>query len=213
MTPTANVLIFDLDGTISDPALGIGRSINHALVAHGFASIEAAEVSRCIGPPLDESFARLVPGADAALVTRLVAAYRERYADVGYAENQLYPDMPPVLHQLRERGVTLGVCTTKRVDFAEQILTLFGLREHFAFVSGGDIGVRKADQLRSLRAAGALGAAATMIGDRDIDILAAHANGLRAVGVLWGHGSADELRAARPHLLLGAPAELLQLAD
>ncbi len=113
--------------------------------------------------------------------------------------------------QLRERGVTLGVCTTKRVDFAEQILALFGLREHFAFVSGGDIGVRKADQLRSLRAAGALGEAATMIGDRDIDILAAHANGLRAVGVLWGHGSAAELLAARPHLLLGAPGELLQL--
>ena len=211
MTPATAVLVFDLDGTISDPALGIGRSINHALVVHGFAAIGADEVSRCIGPPLDESFARLVPGADDALITRLVAAYRERYAQVGYAENQLYPDMPPVLQQLRERGVTLGVCTTKRVDFAEQILALFGLREHFAFVSGGDIGVRKADQLRSLRAAGALGAAATMIGDRDIDILAAHANGLRAVGVLWGHGTAAELRSARPHLLLGAPGELLQL--
>lgn len=212
MTPAACVLVFDLDGTISDPALGIGRSINHALVTHNFASIDTDEVSRCIGPPLDESFARLVPGADTTLITRLVAAYRERYAEVGYAENQLYPDMPPVLQQLRERGVTLGVCTTKRVDFAEQILALFGLREHFAFVSGGDIGVRKADQLRGLRAAGALGEAATMIGDRDIDILAAHANGLRAVGVLWGHGSAAELLAARPHLLLGAPGELLQLA-
>lgn len=211
MTSLPHVLVFDLDGTISDPALGIGRSINHALVTCGFAPIDDDEVSRCIGPPLDESFARLVPGADAVLVTRLVAAYRERYADVGYAENQLYPDMPPVLAQLHARGATLGLCTTKRVDFAEQILALFGLRSYFSFVSGGDIGVRKADQLRELQAAGSLAAAATMIGDRDIDILAAHENGLRSVGVLWGHGSAAELRAACPHLLLGAPGELLQL--
>lgn len=104
-----------------------------------------------------------------------------------------------------------GLCTSKRADFAERILELFGLRHHFAFVSGGDIGIAKADQLAALLAAGAIDRDAIMIGDRAVDLEAAHANGLASCGVLWGFGSRAELEAPRPRYLVQTPDELAQL--
>jgi phosphoglycolate phosphatase len=202
------VLVFDLDGTLSDPAVGIGRCINHALLHHGHPAIDDGDVPRYIGPPLDESFAAIVREASAAHVDALVARYRERYAEIGYAENTLYEGIPEALGALYDAGATLGVCTAKRVDFAERILGHFGIRRYFAFVSGGDLGIRKAGQLAALLRDGLIDHGATMIGDRAIDILAAKANGLRSVGVLWGHGGFAELRAADPDVLLESPAEL-----
>jgi len=201
-------LIFDLDGTLSDPAEGIGHSLNYALSAFGYAPIELEDVSPFIGPPLDQTFRRLTGATSAAVVNGLVSKYRERYADIGYAENRLYPGIPEALEALTAQGRLLGVCTSKRVDFAETILAMFGLRERFAFVSGGDVGVHKADQLGTLIATGTVGAASTMIGDRSVDVLAAKQHGLRSVGVLWGHGSRDELEQAGPSLILSAVSEL-----
>src|SRR4051812_36684642 len=206
------VLVFDLDGTLSDPLEGIGRSINHALREHGYPERTLAELAPWVGPPLDETFAALTSRDDGAHLAALVATYRARYADVGYAENTLYDGIPDVLATLRKRGATLGLCTSKRVDFAEQILALFGLREHFAFVSGGEIGVHKWQQLAELRAAGRVDGDAVMIGDRAVDLTAAHRNGLQACGVRWGFGSLDELQAERPRWLATAPHELLDLA-
>lgn len=204
-------LVFDLDGTLSDPACGIGRSINHALVSFGFAPIAEAAVPQYIGPPLDQSFRALTGSNAPELIAALVAKYRERYADVGYAENVLYPGIPTALATLAERGHVMGVCTTKRVDFAEQILELFGLRALFAFVSGGEIGVHKDQQLRELLERSAIGDGSVMIGDRAFDVHAAKTNGLRSVGVLWGHGSHAELTAAGADVLLEAVPGLVTL--
>jgi phosphoglycolate phosphatase len=206
----AGTLIFDLDGTLSDPLEGIGRSINHALEHHGLASRPLTELARFVGPPLDGTFRELA-GVDAP-VASLVARYRDRYSVTGYAENRLYDGIAPVLAALAEHRV-LGLCTSKRADFAEKILVLFGLRDHFAFVSGGDIGITKADQLRDLRETGTIDGDAIMIGDRAVDIESAHANGLAGCGVLWGFGSRDELEAARPRWLLASPIELATLRD
>ncbi len=202
-------LVFDLDGTLSDPLEGIGRSINYALEAQGFPLRPLAELARFVGPPLDATFRELTgePGRVAALV----ASYRERYGAIGYAENQLYTGIPAALAALGERHV-LGLCTSKRADFAEQILARFELRAHFAFVSGGDVGITKADQLRALLAAGTIDGDAIMIGDRAVDIEAARANGLAGCGVLWGFGSRAELEGARPRWLLALPAELATTA-
>jgi phosphoglycolate phosphatase len=202
------VLVFDLDGTLSDPAIGIGRCINHALRHHGHPAIDDCDVPRYIGPPLDESFAAIVRDASPTRIAALVERYRERYAEVGYAENTIYAGIPEALGALRDAGATLGVCTAKRQDFAERILDHFGIRRYFAFVSGGDLGIRKAGQVAALLRDGAIDRGATMIGDRAIDILAAKANGLRSVGVLWGHGGFAELRAADPDVLLESPADL-----
>lgn len=83
-------LIFDLDGTLSDPAVGIGRSLNYALEALGYRFITADDVFKFVGPPLDWAFRQIVPDASDETVRALVAKYRERYGDVGYAENVLY---------------------------------------------------------------------------------------------------------------------------
>ena len=209
MRPAA--LIFDLDGTLSDPAVGIGRSLNYALDAFGYRSLSALEVSRYVGPPLDWAFRQIVPDASHDTVLALVAKYRERYRDVGYAENSLYPGIPDALARLSSDGVHMGVCTSKRRDFAERILEMFGLRQHFTFVNGGDVGVGKGDQLRALLEQGTVRPTSTMIGDRAVDIEAARANGLGAVGVLWGHGTKAELLAAGPDRLLESPTELAGL--
>jgi phosphoglycolate phosphatase len=204
-------LIFDLDGTLSDPVVGIGRSLNYALEAFGCGSLSAPEVSRYVGPPLDWTFRQIVPDVSHDTVVAMVAKYRERYSDVGFAENTLYPGIADVLAGLSSNGVQMGVCTSKRTEFAERILELFGLRQHFNFVNGGDVGVGKGDQLRALLDQGTIGPASTMIGDRAVDIEAARVNGLGAVGVLWGHGTKAELLRAAPDHLLERPIELAGL--
>ena len=204
-------LVFDLDGTISDPVVGIGRSINYALAAFGYETVPEADISHHVGPPLEQAFHRLAPGAADDVIVNLVAKYRERYGDVGYSENVVYGGIPEALASLASLGVTMGVCTSKRVDFAERILSMFGLRDYFAFVSGGDIGIPKSRQLRTLLVDGAIDEHAVMIGDRAVDVTAARSNGLRAVGVLWGHGTREELDGAGPDHMLECPTELSAL--
>src|SRR6266480_3089598 len=206
-------LVFDLDGTISDPAVGIGRSINYALQHFGYPPVSDAEISKHIGPPLDNAFRSITGNSSSVQVAALVSKYRERYGDVGYSENTIYAGIPEVLQKLASNGRPIGLCTSKRADFAERILHLFGIRQYFHFVNGGDIGVQKQQQLASLLSERVISASSTMIGDRAVDIHAAKANGLRAVGVLWGHGSLTELRDASPGALLESPHELLQLAN
>lgn len=203
------VVVFDLDGTLSDPLEGIGRSINYALARHGYAERPLEALAGCIGPPLDETFPLLTGSNDSAHVRELVASYRERYADIGYAENAVYDGVPAMLDILRASGAVLGVCTSKLPIFAERILSHFGLRDRFTFVSGGDIGVHKWQQLATLRAQGRVGDDAVMVGDRAIDIDAAHRNGLHACGVSWGFGSLDELKSAGPRYLCTTPSEIV----
>jgi phosphoglycolate phosphatase len=212
-TMTPSLILFDLDGTLSDPQVGITRSINHALRTHGYAERSVAELLPCIGPPLDESFRELTGRQDEAHLHALVLSYRERYAEVGYAENVIYPGVASTLAALAGRGARLGLCTSKRVDFAEMILRLFGLREHFGLVNGGEIGVQKWQQMAALQAAGQLPPDTLMIGDRAVDMVAAHRNGLRSGAVMWGHGSRGELMAESPHWVFEQPADWLGLLD
>ena len=207
-----STLIFDLDGTISDPGPGIGRSFNYALNACGYPAVSHEQVKSAIGPPLDESFRRFCPGADRAAIDTLIAKYRERYGEIGYAENTLYPGVKSALNSLCTAGIPLGVCTSKRSDFAVQILALFGLSSLFRFVDGGDTGVRKEDQLAVLLKRGRIDASAIMIGDRRADIAAARANRLLSVGVLWGFGDEAELTEAGADRLLRHTGELSSLA-
>lgn len=201
-------LILDLDGTISDPSLGIIRCFNHALKSHGFSTLSDSAIAKEIGPPLDETFLKLAHGISAAQVTLLVSTYRERYSDIGYSENTLYPEMPLVLEQLTNSGLRLGVCTSKRQDFAEKILSLFGLNEYFDFVNGGDIGITKEIQLAGLIDSGTIDNRAIMVGDRAVDIESAQKNGLRSIGVLWGFGDYKELSEASPLCILEKVTEL-----
>ena len=207
-----DVIIFDLDGTLSDPLVGIGRSINYALSHFGYAELPLADLAVHVGPPLDQSFSKITGVSSVSTLERLVSKYRERYGEIGYSENVLYPGIPPVLQTLFQSGMKLGVCTSKRVDMAEKILDLFGLSSYFSFVSGGEIGRHKWQQLEELLENGVISQSSVMIGDRSVDITAAHRNGLPAAGVLWGHGSREELEAEQPRYLLSTPEDLLGLA-
>ena len=206
-------LIFDLDGTISDPAVGILRSINYALKSFGYAEIVESEISTYIGPPIDQTFRSLTQSTSNEHILALVAKFRERYGAVGFSENSLYPGIVESMQLLRSLGARLGVCTSKRVDLAEKVLSMFNLRDYFEFVSGGDVGVAKSDQLSSLLAQGSVGVNSSMIGDRAVDVIAAKRNLLWSIGVLWGHGSEAELTSAGADQLLSNPVDLEWLLE
>lgn len=203
-----DLLLFDLDGTLSDPLVGIGRSINYALSHFGYEPLELSAVSAYIGPQIDETFMAITGVKEIRKVEALVARYRERYAEVGFSENTLYPGIPEALSRLGDANIPLAVCTSKRSDFAERILQMFGLRGHFLFVSGGDVGIHKWQQIEGLKAKGAVSTSSVMIGDRSVDIMAAQRNGLFSAGVLWGHGSRSEMEVECPSYLFASPPEL-----
>ncbi len=120
-------LIFDLDGTLTDPALGFVRSVNFSLESHGISPVEEDDLKKFIGPPLDGAFREILHLDQDKDVSSFVSKYRERYSEVGFSENILYDGILDVLVALRGLGFRLGVCTSKRVDFAEKILALFNI--------------------------------------------------------------------------------------
>ena len=214
MTGAAHDLVlFDLDGTLSDPMEGFVRSMNYALTHFGYEPVETKDLATYVGPPIDEAF-RNITGKDAASeINALIAKYRERYNEVGYSENVLYRGVAEALDGLSAANIPMAVCTSKRQDFAEKVLALFGLRQHFRFVSGGDVGIHKWQQMESLRLEKKVSGSSIMVGDRAVDMIAAHRNGLKAAGVLWGYGSHAELTGEAPLHLFESPGELQRLAD
>ena len=206
--------IFDLDGTISDPKVGIARSINFALESHDFESKDENEIGKLIGLPLDQMYAQLIEVSEPSLVSSLVTRYRERYAEIGYAENTLYEGMESSLEFLHSQPAShLGICTTKPADMAQKILEMFKLDQLFEFVSGGVIGIEKYQQLEQLLHDGAITRNSLMIGDRFIDIRAAQRNQLWSAAVLWGYGSRPELENEQPSYLLQRPSQIEELVD
>jgi phosphoglycolate phosphatase len=203
-----DVVVFDLDGTLTDPLVGIGASLNYALAHIGHPPLDAQAVAPFIGPPLDVAFTSITGSSDPLVIRALVDKYRERYGDVGFSENAVYDGVPEMLQQLHDAGVRMGVCTSKRRDFAEKILALFGLLDLFAFVDGGDVGITKVDQMQRLCETGVVTDASIMVGDRAVDMIAAHHNGLAGAGVLWGYGSREELEAEQPQHLFEHPRDL-----
>lgn len=207
----SRVLLFDLDGTLTDSRPGIARCMRHALERLQAPCPGDAVLASHIGGPLRKAFAALLPEPDPALVERALALYRERYADTGLYENRVYPGIPEALERLA--GVAhLLVVTQKYAPYAVTIVEHFGLRRHFAGVYGTDVDghlEEKVDVLAHLlRTERVAPAEAVMIGDRAHDVLAARANGVRALGVLWGYGSRNELESAGAQDLCEAPAAL-----
>jgi phosphoglycolate phosphatase len=207
---SARTLLFDLDGTLTDNYAGIAASIRHAMARLSLPSPTDAALRTCVGPPLRDSFARLIGTADAAVVEQAIAHYRERFADVGWKENVVYPGIGDALATLAGRGAAMYVCTAKPEAFARRIVLHFGFAPHFRAVYGADFAGRHDDKAKLMAHLLATEAIApttcVMIGDRHHDILAAHANGVRAVGVLWGYGSPEELAGA--DALIAMPADL-----
>jgi phosphoglycolate phosphatase len=163
-------------------------------------------------PPLRGTFGALLATADPTLIERAMALYRERFAETGLYENEVYAGIPAMLEALAGAGRRLFVATSKPAVFAERIVRHFALHHHLAGVYGPELDGRLDDKgqllAHVLAIEGLAAAAVVMIGDRAVDIAAAHANGVRSIGVLWGYGSRDELRDAGAHALCATPRDL-----
>ena len=210
----AKAILFDLDGTLTDPREGITRSIAHALERMGIEPPPLDDLTFAIGPPLRKSLARLIGDETPANVERALAFYRERFADVGLFENAPYDGIADVLGSLAAHGATLYVATSKPRVYAERIVRHFGLDSHFEAIHGCELDGTREDK-RDLLAHllphhGVAAGEAAMIGDRGADMIAARHHGVRAVAALWGYGSRDELSQGGAQTFCASPADLLR---
>jgi phosphoglycolate phosphatase len=210
-------VLFDLDGTLTDPRAGILGCIRHAMDSLGRTVPTDAVLVRFIGPPLQETFATLLGGDDAGLVAQAVHLYRERFSERGIYENTLYPGIIPALAELRDRGFALFIATSKPHVYARRIADHFRLTPYFRAIYGSELdGTRsaKAELVRHVLAAEDLDPVATgVVGDREQDMHAARANGLRAIGVLWGYGTREALKKAGASAICASPMKLPSLFD
>ncbi len=204
-----DTILFDLDGTLSDPKIGIAASIRYALERLGIDHDPADDMTWCIGPPIQRSFERLLGRDRAAEGVRL---YRERYGAGGMFENEIFPGIEKVLATLRADGFRLFVATSKAHFFARPIVAHFGLDQYFIAVEGAELDGTRSDKAEViahvLSTHGVDPGRAIMIGDREHDIIGARKNGLRNIGVLYGYGDAAELTAAGADQLCGTPADI-----
>lgn len=205
-------LIFDLDGTLTDPEEGITRCVAHALEGFGIHVEDTHTLTPFIGPPLKDSFMRFY-GFSEEEALRAVALYRERFSDVGIFENAPYPGIGPLLGRLREAGLTLAVASSKPEVYVRRILEHFDLAAPFAAVCGSELDgrrVKKAEVVAyALETLGLVPSpAAVMVGDREYDVLGAHGAGLRCVGAVWGFGGREELSRAGAEWLADSVEEL-----
>jgi phosphoglycolate phosphatase len=202
-----NTVIFDLDGTITDPADGITRSINHALSELGYATYPETDLHKYIGPHLNITFSELMGTSDKGTLTRAIELYRERYIPVGYRENRLYEGMREVLFRLCADGSSLCIATTKRQDIAQSVLDFLGVGIFFTQVHGCDLHRTKPDLLREILEDASLAERPmVMIGDRETDFDAATEVGMPSIAVRWGYGTKDEFIKATA--VAKSPADL-----
>ena len=212
MSAAPLALLFDLDGTLTDPREGITKCIAHALERMGREAPPPEALTFAIGPPLRASLARLLRTDDRDEVERAIGHYRERFAGTGLYENAPYAGIDAALAALRAAGHRLFVATSKPRVYAERIVRHFALDAHFEAVHGCELdGTRedKRDLLAHLLPHHGLASPRTvMIGDRGVDMRAARHHGAFALGVTWGYGSREELREAGAHALCDSPGEL-----
>jgi phosphoglycolate phosphatase len=208
-------VLFDLDGTLTDPKLGITRSIQYALRKRGIAPPEADDLEVFIGPPLEQSFRERL-GFDASDARRAVADYREYFSQQGLYENEVYEGIPALLRDLRGSGRRVGLATSKPTVFAERILEHFDLARHFDLIVGSHLDGTRVEKSEIVATAlagvvGVLPERVVMVGDRMHDVHGARANGIAAIAVSYGYGSREELSAAAPTSLAESVDELRHL--
>ena len=192
VTDGPQLVIFDLDGTLTDSAQGIVSSFRHALAEIGAVVPDGDLASRIVGPPMHHTLNEMGLGelADVA-----VAAYRADYTARGWAMNKLFEGIPALLADLQAAGVRLAVATSKAEPTAQRILTHFGLDEHFEVVAGASVDgsrARKADVVaHALAQLHPLPDRVLMVGDRSHDVEGAGEHGIETVVVGWGYGRND----------------------
>ena len=207
--------LFDLDGTLTDPAIGITNSVMHALEKYDIHVGDRSELYPFIGPPLDYSFKTFYGFTDEQAV-QAIKYYREYFSVTGLFENSVYEGIPEMLENLKEKGVKIALATSKPYEFSIKILKHFDLYKYFDFFGAATMDGRiskKEDVISNLL--NEMGAPdkdeILMVGDRYHDIEGAKANDLKSAGVLWGYGSREELQNAGAEYILSGPSEIPEL--
>lgn len=208
-------LLFDLDGTLTDPKTGICTCVQYALASFGIQEPDLDKLEPFIGPPLKESFMEFyhMSGEQAESA---VEKYRERFHDRGIFENKVYKGIPKMLRTLRSRGMVLAVASSKPTVFVRRILEHFHIAGYFDVVVGSELdGTRVSkdqvvqEALRQLFEGGRVDRDQVyMIGDRRFDVEGAHAVGVESVGVTYGYGGMEELKAAKSDYIVRSVEEL-----
>ncbi len=212
---TYKTVLFDLDGTVTDPGIGITNSIMYALHKFGIEVEDRTSLYPFIGPPLKESYHKYY-GFDEAGQEQGVVWYREYYRDKGIFENILYDGMDRLLKQIKDSGRQVVLATSKPEEFADRILKHFGIAQYFDFVAGAamdDTRTKKTEVIEyALTSCGITDVStAVMVGDREYDILGAKAFGMDSIGVLYGYGDRQELEAAGATYIAEKVADIFDL--
>jgi phosphoglycolate phosphatase len=210
-----DLILFDLDGTLTDPQVGITSAIRYALARLGIDPPDQAVLVAFIGPPLRESFKRTF-GLDDAGAEHALALYRDYFAERGIFENQVFAGIPELLAELHARGTRMMVATGKPTVYAERIVAHFELDRFFEAAIGCELDGRRSTKEEVIaeclvRAPEVARERIAMVGDHAHDVQGARKHGVTAVAVGYGFGSPDEIAAARPDLTAETVADLRAL--
>lgn len=208
-------ILFDLDGTLTDPGLGITNSVMYALKKFNIDVEERASLYKFIGPPLMDSF-KMFYGFSEEDSELGVKYYREYFKERGLYENEVYDGIEELLKALKDQNKSLIIATSKPEEFAVEIVKHFHLDQYFDFVAGATMDSsrsKKADVIEyAIKNCNITDlSSAIMIGDREHDILGAKQVGLDSIGVLFGYGNYSELEAAGATHIVEKPADILQI--
>lgn len=206
-------ILFDLDGTLTDPKEGITKCVSHALKYFGIEK-NPDELVCFIGPPLKEQFAEYA-NLSMAEAEKAVEIYRERFAPIGIFENKIYDGIIELLKELKDMGKTLAVATSKPHVFAQKIVEKYGMEPFFDIVVGSELDGTLTDKALVIeKTMGILGASSEntiMIGDRSHDVIGAHKNNIPCIGVSYGYAEDGELENAGVCALAASPEELKEI--
>ena len=208
-----NILI-DLDGTLTDPKVGITTSARYGLEKIGHPISDEINIDWIIGPPLKASLAKILNvEADHVLAEQALMAYRERFAVKGLYENHVFEGVAETVEELKRRGYRLFVATAKPTVYAKQILEHFDLAQYFTEIYGSELNgerTNKAELIQYILAQQQLQAdQCMMVGDREHDIFGARQNGMETIAVNYGYGSQQELALAQPKYQIDRLNQLL----
>ena len=211
-----HTVLFDLDGTLTDPGEGITNSVAYALRHYGISVSDRTSLYPFIGPPLDESFRKYF-GMSQVQSFEAVEVYREYFSTKGLFENRVYDGIEDLLSDLKRSGKKLMVATSKPEVFSVQILEHFGLAKYFDVISGALLhppkGYGKADVIAEALKRGEITNldGVIMVGDRLHDVEGAHKVGIPAVGVLYGYGDRQEHESSGADYIVESISQLRQL--
>lgn len=204
-------ILFDLDGTLTDPKEGITKCVQYALASVGIDEPDLDKLEPFIGPPLGDSFMEFY-GFDRESAMKLVDKYRERFTDVGMYENNIYPGIAEMLETLKEAGCKISIASSKPTELVEGILDYFDIRKYFDCVVGSNMDgtrVKKEEVVEeALRQLQGVKEKTAMVGDRKFDIEGARAFGLISIGVSFGYAAENELEEAGADYIVDTVEEL-----